>query len=803
VKILYSWLKEFVDTRLSAAQIQDALTMAGVEVSSCRFLGEGFDHVVVAKILEQRRHPNADKLSLCRVTDGLTEYPIVCGAKNMKAGDVVALARAGAKLPNGAEIKKAKIRGEISEGMLCSEMELGLSEEAAGILILPPESPVGAPLADALGLSDWLLDVEITPNRGDCLSVVGIAREVAAITGEKVVLPSVKLDENGPAISTLAAVTVTDAEHCPRYSARVITGVSIAPSPGRMQRRLSLCGIRPISNIVDITNYLLLELGQPMHAFDLDRLAGGRIDVRRSGVPRRFTTLDGSERDILPEMLLIWDGDGPVAVAGVMGGRNTEVLPTTRRVLFESAHFAPASIRRTSRRLGLSSESSYRFERGVDPGGTMYAADRAVSLLSRFASFEIARGAIDLGGGKDFSRAVTFRPARAGRIMGREYAEKECREVFARLDFPLGEDEEPGRWSVTVPSHRFDIEREIDLVEEVARLTGYDKIPVTYPESGAPDFSADDRFAKIVEDASEFLRVQGFTQAINLSFVAEKEWKRHAPLLGFDPADAIRLENPISDDTTMMRPHLLMGLLHNVASNVRRFHEDVRLFEAGKAFGKSMAERQFEEPRMAFVLYGRRLPGNWSGGQAAADFYDAKAVAESVLSFLGAAPIHFLPAGSRPFLESGKSAEIMKDGEIVGWVGAVRRELAQALEIPGTTFYGEIRIAAATAIASPAAQYRAMPKFPPVFRDIACILPEYVPVGDVLAMVSELSAEIESAAVFDIFTGEKIGEGCKSVAFRVKIQPLDRTLTDADVNSIHTKIVKLLENRFGGKIRSS
>jgi phenylalanyl-tRNA synthetase beta chain len=802
VKILYSWLKEFVDTRLPAAQIQDALTMAGIEVSSCRFLGEGFENVVVAKILEQRRHPNADKLSLCRVTDGAAEYPIVCGAKNMKVGDVVALARAGAKLPNGAEIKKAKIRGEISEGMLCSEAELGLSEESAGILILPSEAPVGGPLADALGLSDWLLEVEITPNRGDCLSVVGVAREVAAITGEKVLLPSATLNENGPAISTLAAVAVTDRELCPRYSARAITGVSIAPSPGWMQRRLSLCGIRPISNIVDITNYLLLELGQPMHAFDLDRLAGGRIDVRRSGVPRRFTTLDGSERDILPEMLLIWDGQDPVAVAGVMGGRNTEVLPTTRRVLFESAHFAPASIRWTSRRLGLSSESSYRFERGVDPGGTMYAADRAVSLLSRFTSFEIARGAIDIGGGKDFSRAVAFRPGRAGRIMGREYGEKECREVFDRLDFPVGV-EEPGRWGVTVASHRFDIEREIDLVEEVARLAGYDTIPVTYPESGAPEFSADDRFAKIVEDASEFLRVQGFTQAINLSFVSEKEWKRHAPLLGFDPADAIRLENPISDDTTMMRPHLLMGMLHNVASNVRRFHENVRLFEAGKAFGKSMAERHFEEPRMAFVLYGRRLPGDWSGGQAASDFYDAKAVAESLLSFLGAVPVHFLPAGSRPFLEPGKSAEILKGGEIVGWVGAVRRELALALEIPGTTFYGEIRIGAVTAIAPPAAQYRAMPKFPPVFRDIACILPEYVPVGDVLAMVSELSEEIESAEVFDIFTGEKIGEGCKSVAFRVKIQPLDRTLTDADVNSIHTKIVKLLENRFGGKIRSS
>ena len=802
MKVLYSWLKEFVDTRLSAAQIGDALTMAGVEVASCRFLGEGFENVVVAKILEQGAHPNADKLSLCRVTDGAAEYAIVCGARNMKAGDVVALARAGAKLPNGAEIRKAKIRGQVSEGMLCSEMELGLSEESAGILILPPATPVGAPLADALGLSDWMLEVEITPNRGDCLSVLGVAREVAAITGEKVVLPPAPLREDGPDIASLASVTVTDADLCPRYSARAITGVTIAPSPDGIRRRLALCGIRPINNIVDITNYLLLELGQPMHAFDLDRLARGRIDVRASGVPRRFTTLDGSGRDILPEMLLIWDGENPVAVAGVMGGENTEVLPTTRRVLFESAHFAPASIRWTSRRLGLSSESSYRFERGVDPGGTMYAADRAVSLLSGFASFETARGSIDVGGGKDFSRAVAFRPSRAGRIMGRDYTEKECREVFARLGFPVSE-QAPGTWRVTVPSHRFDVEREIDLVEELARLTGYDKIPVTYPESGAPDFSPDDRFAKIVEDTSEFLRMQGFTQAVNFSFVSEKEWERHAPLLAFDSADAIRLENPISDDMTIMRPHLLMGLLRNVASNVRRFTEDVRLFEAGKAFGKSLAAHHFEEPRLGFVLHGRRLPGNWSGGQAAVDFYDAKAVAESLLRFLGASPLHFIPAASRPYLESGKAAEIVKDGEIVGWVGAVRRELAQALDLPGTAYYGELRLAAATSSAAPAAQYRPVPKFPPVFRDIACVLPAHVPVGDILAMVSELAAEIESAAAFDIYTGEKIGEGNKSVAFRVKIQPADRTLTDAEVNSIHSKIVKLLENRFGGKIRAS
>ena len=369
MKIPYSWLKEFIDTRLSAAQVQEALTMAGVEVSSCRFLGEGLDSVVTARILEMRPHPDADRLSLCKVTDGSTQYGIVCGAKNMKAGDAVALAKIGARLPNGIEIKKAKIRGQASEGMLCSEQELKLAEASAGIMILPEDTAPGKPLADALGLSDWLLEVEITPNRGDCLSVLGVAREIASITGEKVVLPDVSFPEEGEPIGDLVRVNVSDPDLCPRYTARAISGVTVGPSPDWMRRRLTLCGIRPINNIVNVTNYLLLEVGQPMHAFDLDRLRGLRIDVRAPKETLAFTTLDGSERKIDSGMLLIRDGEGPVAVAGVMGGANSEVVNGTTRVVFESAHFSPPSIRRTAKRLGLSSEASYRFERGVEPGG--------------------------------------------------------------------------------------------------------------------------------------------------------------------------------------------------------------------------------------------------------------------------------------------------------------------------------------------------------------------------------------------------------------------------------------------------
>ena len=802
MKIPFSWLKEFIDTRLSPLQAQEALTMAGVEVSSCRFLGEGFDSVVTARILEMRPHPDADRLSLCKVTDGSTTFGIVCGARNMKAGDAVALAKIGARLPNGIEIRKAKIRGQASEGMLCSEQELKLADASAGIMILPEDTAPGKPLADALGLSDWLLEVEITPNRGDCLSVLGVARELASITGEKVVLPDVSFPEEGEPIADLVRIDVSDPDLCPRYTARAVSGVIIAPSPDWMRRRLTLCGIRPINNVVDVTNYLLLEVGQPMHAFDLDRLRGLRIDVRAPKETLTFTTLDGTERKIDPGMLLIRDGEGPVAVAGVMGGANSEVVDGTTRVVFESAHFSPPSIRRTAKRLGLSSESSYRFERGVDPAGTLYAANRAVSLLSGFAPLSVAKGAIDVGAESVKPRAVPFRPERATRIMGRVYAPQACKEIFARLGFPVAE-KGTGAWDVTVPTHRFDIEREIDLVEEVARLSGYDSIPTTYPESKAPEFSDDDRFVDVQERAFDFLRGRGFSQAVNFSFVGGRTWERLGSFLGFDPADAVRLVNPISDETTLMRPHLLTGLLSNAADNVRRFIDDVRLYEGGKAFGKSYVEGHFEEARLGVILCGKRLPGDWSGVDAPADFFDMKGVVEPLLLHLCASPVHVVPTRHRPFFEEGKAADVLRDGEAVAWFGAIRRELLASFALTGPVFYGEIRLAKATASPPPPGRYAPLPKFPPVFRDVACVFPAGVPAGDVLAMVREVSPEVEEASVFDVFTGEKIGEGNKSVGIRVKLQPLDRTLTESEVHSIHSKIVDLLENRFGGKIRTS
>lgn len=801
MKILASWLREFIDTKLSPQEIQTALTMAGVEVSSCRFLGDGLDDVVVAKILSKDRHPNADKLSLCRVTDGEREYPIVCGAQNHQVGDLVALAKIGAKLPNGIEIKKAKIRGESSEGMLCSEAELRLAESSDGIIVLAEgEAAPGASIADALGLSDWLLEIEVTPNRGDALSVLGLARELSCITGEPLL---VRESSVGDALPAGAAVTVTDTDLCPRYTARVVEGVRVGPSPAWMRRRLALCGIRPHNNVVDVTNYILLELGQPMHAFDLDRLEGGKIDVRRSGVARTFRTLDGVERKVGSDALLIWDGKGPVAVAGIMGGENSEVVErSTTRILFESAHFAPSSVRGTARSLGLSTDASYRFERGVDPSGTLRAANRAVDLLARTGTVGTVHGPIDIGGGRDFRRSVPFRPARASAIVGRDYTEAEIREIFRRLRFDVAVSG-PGLWSVSVLPHRTDIEREIDLVEEVARLAGYDSIPTTYPSSGAPDFSADDRFQALSEKAASLLVSLGFSQAINYSFVSEDELSRHAVFFGFEPADAMRLRNPLSAETTMMRPNLLSGLLKNLSLNKRFRAADVRFFEFGKAFGKSMELSHYEEPRLGVVMCGQRIPEGWSAqDRASADFFDLKGVVSGVLSSFGAGTCHFFPSVGRPFFQEGRGAEVIINGEVVAWLGLLRRDLLDAFEISVPVLFAEIRSLAVLSEISRPPKHLPVSRFQPIDRDIACVLPAEVASADVAAMVRELGCGIESVSVFDVFVGEKIGDGKKSVAFRVRIQPTERTLTEEEVQGIHSNIVELLKNRFGGRIRS-
>jgi phenylalanyl-tRNA synthetase beta chain len=516
--VTYNWLREFVDFDLSPVDLAELLTMLGLEVERMESLGAGMDDVVVAVVEERSEHPNADKLSLCRVNTGSDTLSVVCGARNFKVGDKVALAQIGAVLPGGLKIKRSKIRGEESFGMLCSERELGLAEDSAGIMVLPPECRLGTPLFEALGLKDTLFEIGLTPNRADCLSVMGVAREIAAKLGKKITSSSHALKESETLITAAASVVVEDHHLCPRYTARHITGCRIAPSPQWLINRLNAVGIRSINNVVDVTNYVLMEYGHPLHAFDFDLIAGGAIIVKRAGEGERFTTLDGQERLLNPSDLTICDAGKTVALAGIMGGKNSEIIPGTTNILLESAYFNPSAIRLTGKRLGLHTESSHRFERGTDVDILPKALDRAAALIAELAGGKVARGIIDVYPVKIPQKSIHLRVSRVNQLLGINLAAETIRDIFLRLEFEV-DPVEHGVFSVRVPSFRVDIEREIDLVEEVARLNGYENIPATMPKarvfSDRP--TRHQRMEKLLRD---LMVAQGFNEVINFSFIA-------------------------------------------------------------------------------------------------------------------------------------------------------------------------------------------------------------------------------------------------------------------------------------------
>ncbi|RMG60839.1 MAG: phenylalanine--tRNA ligase subunit beta, partial [Deltaproteobacteria bacterium] len=789
MKILFSWLKEFVDVPDTPENLADRLTMAGIEASSVEYLGKGFDNLVVARIEKIEKHPNADRLSLCQVWDGERTRPIVCGATNIREGDIVPLALPGAVLPGGIEIRKAKIRGVVSEGMMCSEKELGLSEDHSGIMILPEEAAVGSPVRDALFLDDYLIEVEITPNRGDCLSVLGVAREVSALYGIPLKKPKISFPEEGEDVTKVASVQIKDLDLCPRYSSRVVSGVKIAPSPLWMQQRLRLCGIRPINNVVDVTNYILLELGQPMHAFDLDLLEGAAIVVKRAGERMKFTTLDGMERDIEPDDLLIWDGKRPVALAGIMGGENTEVRETTTRVLFESAHFTPLTIRKTSRRLGLSTESSYRFERGVDPAGTLYAAERAVTLLAGMTDLVVHRGFIDVRERDDFSRSVPLRVERASKIAGLPFTREDAREILSGLGCEV-KDGEGGTLSVTVPPHRFDLEREIDLVEELVRIRGYGEVPTTYPSARAPHTSKDHDFFLFREKTAEILSTLGFSECVTFSFMSGKLYETMKKFLPDFEEEPIRIANPISEETQVMRPSLFPGLVKALSHNLSHYERDVRIFEAGKVFSRAMKESLYEEYRVGFILSGDLYPKTHVNRGREVDFLFARSVLENLFSRLGKRETVIAPAKTPPLFEEGESCIIIIDGKTIGYIGKVHSEVLKIFDLERDFYYCEFSLTKLFDVPEKTAKFTPISKYPPVERDLSFVLPYDIPVGDIVEYVKRVHEFVRKVYVFDVFVSEKLGAGKKSVGLRIIFQSDDRTLTDRDVDDIHKTIVK-------------
>ncbi len=796
-----NWLKDYVDVALGAEELAHGLTMAGLEVSRVERVGEGLGDVVVAQLLERGQHPNADRLSRCRVTDGSETYDIVCGATNMAAGDRVALARVGAVLPGGFKIQKAKIRGQASFGMMCSERELGLSQEHEGILILPPDLPLGQPVAEALGYPDALLEVEITPNRADCLSVVGVAREVAALTGGELRVPRPRVPDAGPAVAAETSVEILAPDLCHRYAARVIRGVTIGPSPAWLRRRLLAAGVRSINNVVDVTNYVLLELGHPLHAFDLNRLAGGRIVVQRATDGEVFTTLDGQERRLGRDTLVICDAERPVAVAGVMGGLNSEVGADTVDLLLESAYFLPEGIRRTSRALGLRTEASYRFERGTDVEGLIRALDRAAELIASLAGGTVAAGIWDAYPTPHPKRRVGLRTAAIHRVLGVEVGADEAGARLTALGMTVrARDGEA--LEVEIPTHRVDVEREIDLIEEVARLGGYDAIPATLP--GAAVGSSPLPAAVVRGDAArDALVSSGLYEAVTLSFGDPRDDQR----LGGGAADApkVVVQNPLSRELGILRTSLLPGLLRVAGLNVRRQAGDVRLFEVGRTFHPVAGQPLPREvQRAAAVLVGSRAPlGPWAKAEPV-DFFDAKGVLVDALARLGVRDVAFEPTADLPWLHPGRGARVRAGNRDLGWLGQVRGERAEAfeLELPAVAF--ELDLEAVGAGATGPAPWRALPRYPAVERDLALVVERAVPVQAVLDAVAAVGSPlVRSVVLFDAFEGGRIPAGQVSLAFRVTLRSDERTLTEGDIAQVESDLLACIGERTGARLRDS
>lgn len=800
MRISYKWLSEYLALP-PVEELAARLTAVGLEVEAVERVGAGLSGVVAARILASEKHPNAEKLSVTRVDAGRGEpLQVVCGAKNYQVGDVVPLAMVGTTLPGGTRIERAKLRGVESSGMLCSAKELGIDPDASGLYILAREVVPGTPIVKALELEDVLLEVNVTPNRPDALSHVGIAREVAAAFGREVALPNPRLTEGGGPAADAVRVRIEAPEKCHRYAARVVEGVRIGPSPGWLSRRLEACGVRSISNVVDVTNFVLLELGHPLHAFDLDKVAGREIVVRTAKAGEKLTTLDGKERALDPDDLVIADRDRGSALAGVMGGGHSEIAADTTCVLIESAWFAPPGIRRTSRRHGLMTEASYRFERGADPGMVLAALDRCAAMTAELAGGIVRSGVVDANPRPFRPAEVRLRWARPSQVLGMDVPRDEARRILTGLGLTERASGEEGA-TFAVPSWRQDLAIEEDLIEEIVRTRGYDSIPETLPRL-ALDTPALPVEAIATERVRNALEAGGFSEAVNFSFLARSE------LAAFDrDAKPVALKNPISADLAVMRTSLVPSLLRNAAHNLKQKTESIRVYELARVYGGKQAglgDAPATEPqRVAAVAYWRRSPHGWNVPDEVFDFYDAKHVVENVLQVLGIAGASYVPALREiPWLHPRSACRVRIQHD-VGWLGEVHPAVAEAYDLPRGMFALELDVDQLAASARLVPAYRPVSRFPPASRDLAVLVDESIGAGRFLGILDELAAEcfVEERTLYDDFRGGAIPRGKRNLACYIRYRAPDRTLTDEEVDRLHHRIVERVLTDLRAELR--
>lgn len=793
-----SWLKRYVDSKLSAREIADALTMVGLEVEGLQRKGPAFEGVVTARVIACEKHPNADKLSLCRVTDGTQEYQVVCGAPNVKEGITIGFARVGASLPDDFKIKRSKIRGVESEGMICSAADLKLGEDHDGIMHLDTALPLNVPLDEALGLADWVLEVNVTANRPDCLSMVGVARELAAATATPLRAPEVAIKQQVGDVRAGLDVDLRAPSGCPRYGVRHVTGVKVGPSPEWMQRGLAAAGVRPINNVVDITNWVMLELGHPMHAFDARSIKGGRIVIRWAVEGEKLMTLDGTTHTLEARDLLIADSEKPLALAGIMGGEHTGIADSTTDVVLEAAYFDPVTVRRSSKRLRLHSESSHRFERGADPEMTVRALDRAAQLLEEHAGGIVIAGTIDRYPAPIPLRRVEVRSTRINHVLGIELERFRMEWLLKSIGFRIHEFKEanlyydPDVFTVEVPSNRPDVAIEADVIEEIARLYGFEKFPTVAPALPAVPVR-EDTLVRTNTHLRYTMLGLGYDEAVTFSFAPSGD------------ADAVVLSNPLRDEEKWLRTTLAASLMRTVVYNVHHQNTLLDLFEVGRVFHRGAGGKGFEqEYRLGLVSAGTQV-AHWQQPTRVVDYYAVKGVVESVMRELrvdwtlepgpGAGP------GAAAY-HPARSARVSVGGQVVGVFGEVHPGVLAEHKLTLPVVLAELSIESLMVAKARPLRPALIPQFPRADRDLALVVPGEVTYAALKRAVDETGGKLlEDSRIFDVFTGGSIEAGKKSLALSLSFRHPERTLTDAEVDKGIQRIVQRLEKEFGARLR--
>ncbi len=802
MKVSLSWLQTYVDLEMDVDQLAHMLTMAGLEVEAVYDRYAFLDTVLLGRITTVAPHPQADKLKLCQVEAGEHHHRVVCGAPNTTEGMLAAIALPGTEFIDGTILTASTIRGERSEGMLCSEVELGLGLDSSGLMALDADLIPGTPLNRALKLSDPVLDIDLTPNRPDCLSVIGIAREVAGFQGNTLKRPTIDLPGTVGDINDHTSVIIDAPDHCPRYTVRLMKEITVGPSPFWLQDRLLSVGQRPINNLVDITNFVMLETGQPLHAFDFDQLAENRIVLRTAREGESFTTLDEKERKLDAEMLMICDGAKPVAIGGVMGGMNSEIEPTTTRVLLESACFNPVSIRKTAKKLGLNTEAAHRMERGVDPEGTLFAINRAVALMTTLGNGKLVGDTIDVQNDLPQPPTIDLSVSATNQALGTDLEMDAMADLLKAIEFGASpKDDQTLR--VETPSFRVDVSRPQDLMEEVARRWGYDNIPTTFTTIPAESTAASKLLTQR-QRIRDLLVGLGFSETINYSFIHRASCDR----LGFHEHDIRRnvvpILNPLTEDQAVLRTSLIPGLLETMQRNIARQSRTLKLFETGNTFIHTRAGTQPDEVEMLAGLWtGLRQTTGWYAKPEGCDFYDLKGVVENLMTLLNIQNIDFtrLPSDQCTYSRPGATAEIRIDGRPVGIIGEVQPHVLKTYDLKQSAFVFELDLQQLIDHIPDAIYAQPLPKYPSTARDATLIVDQEVEAGTVLEQVRQLNQNlVEEVQLFDVFQGSPVPENRKSVSLRIVYRSATETLEDDSVNQVHKEITDRLVAHFNADL---